>query len=174
VELTLRTSLLGDRSSSGSYRIGFWYHSDDVEEISGAAEPRSFSGNHGVYLAFDQLLFREQAAPGDAQGLASFAQFGWAPGDRNEFARYFGGGLVYTGALPNRDEDVLGVGVAHARFSDRLRRLDDRTHETVVELFYKAQVTSWLSLQPDLQLIVNPGGEGRNTLAAGLRFTVEF
>jgi hypothetical protein len=33
VELTLRTSLIGKRLKPGAYRIGFWYHSDDVEKI---------------------------------------------------------------------------------------------------------------------------------------------
>ncbi len=177
VELTLRTSLLGDTSNSGAYRVGVWYHSDDVEEIAAALTPEIFSENYGIYLAFDQLLFREGSDSGEAQGLAAFAQFGWAPGDRNELAHYGGVGLVYTGALPGRDEDVLGVGVAHARFSKRLERLerpDGRTHETVLEVFYRAQLTPWLALQPDLQLIANPGGQGRNALAAGLRFAIEF
>jgi porin len=174
VELTLRTSLVGDTSNPGAYRVGVWYHSDDVEEITGAPEPQILSDNHGIYLAFDQLLFAEPVDSEEAQGLAGFAQFGWAPGDRNELARYYGGGLIYTGAIPGRDADVLGLGVAHARFSDRVKRLDGRTHETAVELFYRAQLTPWLSLQPDLQFIANPGGQEKDALALGLRFAVDF
>jgi porin len=174
VELTLRTSLVDDTWNSGAYRIGVWYHSDDVEEITGAPVPDTFSGSHGIYLAFDQLLFEERADPEDPQGLAAFAQFGWAPDDRSELARYVGGGLIYTGAIPDRDEDVLGVGVAHARFSDRVKELDGRTHETAVEVFYRAQLTPWLSLQPDLQFIANPGGQEEDALTVGLRFGIDF
>jgi len=174
VELTLHTSLIDDTWYAGAYRIGVWYHSGDVEEITGDSEPESFSHNHGIYLAFDQLLFAEPAEPEGTQGLAAFAQFGWAPGDRNELGHYLGGGLIYTGAIPNRDQDVLGVGVAHVRFSDRVRRLDGRTHETAVELFYKVWLTPWLILQPDLQFIANPGGNGKDAVAAGLRFAVAF
>jgi porin len=173
-ELTLRTSLVGDASNSGAYRIGVWYHSDDVEEITGAPAPEIFSDNHGVYLAFDQLLFAERVDSEEGQGLAGFAQFGWAPGDRNELARYFGGGLIYTGALPDRDADVVGLSVAHVRFSERVKQLDGRAHETAVELFYKAQLTPWLSLQPDLQFIANPGGQEKDAVAVGLRFAVDF
>ena len=63
-------SLIGERSKPGAYRIGFWYHSDDVERIGDGEEPDSFSGNRGIYLAFDQLLFREGITPGETQGLA--------------------------------------------------------------------------------------------------------
>lgn len=174
VELALRTSLAGRGWHPGSYRFGLWHHSKDVEELGDAQAPETFSGNHGFYLAFDQLLLKEHDDPEDEQGMGAFAQFGWAPEDRNELARYVGGGLIYTGAVPRRDEDIVGVGVAHARFSDRVKRLDGLTHETAVEVFYKARLTPWLSLQPDLQFIVNPGGDGKDALAAGLRFAIDL
>ncbi|MBW2230693.1 MAG: carbohydrate porin [Deltaproteobacteria bacterium] len=174
VELTLRTSLFSDTWHAGAYRIAAWYHSGDVEKISGAATPKVLSDNYGFYLAFEQLLFVEAGDSEEVQGLAGFVQFGWAPDDRNELPLYFGVGLLYSGALPCRDADSLGVGVAHARFSDRVERLDGRDHETVVELFYKAQITPWLSLQPDLQFVANPGGQGRDALAVGLRFTIDL
>ena len=174
VELALHTPRITDAWHSGIYRIAGWYHSGDVEEITDVSISEIFSGNHGIYLAFDQLLVKERVEPGDAQGLAAFAQFGWAPGDRNALAYYAGGGLIYTGALPGRNEDVLGVGVAHIRFSDRVEQLDGRTHETAVELFYKAHLTPWLSLQPDLQVVLNPGGKYDDAVTAGLRFEADF
>ena len=106
--------------------------------------------------------------------MAAFGQLSWAPGDRNEFERYFGAGLVYNGAIRGRDLDLLGLGVAHAVFSDRARDLDDVTHETVVELFYRVQLTPWLALEPDVQFIVNPGGQGDDSLVLGLRFAVDL
>lgn len=174
VELTLRTSLLSADWHSGAYRIGGWRHSGDIEEISDAPRPKKFAANYGFYLAFDQLLFEESGASESSQGLGVLAQGGWAPGDRNEIARYFGGGLVYTGAVPGRDGDTLGVGVAHARMSDRVRRRDGAAHETVVEVFYKAQLVPWLTLQPDFQFISNPGGDDRNAVVLGLRFILDL
>ena len=49
------------------------------------------------------------------------------------------------------------MGVAHAVFSEHLQ---EETAETVVELFYKAPISPWATLQPDLQYLVNPGGAG--------------
>jgi porin len=173
-ELALRTFLPDDTWPPGTYRIGGWYHSDDFTEITDAPAPGSFSGNHGVYLAFDQLLLKEHADPEDGQGIGAFVQFGWAPDDRNVLARYVGGGMIYAGAVPGRDEDVLGIGVAHARFSHRLKRQNGLTNETVVEAFYKVRLTPWLALQPDFQFIVNPGGDGQDALAAGVRLMIDL
>ena len=121
-----------------------------------------------------QALFLEKSRRDAPQGLGLFGQFGWAPLDRNEIAKYYGGGLVYTGLLPGRDEDVSGVGVAHARLSSRMKEIDGRTHETAIEWFYKVRLTKYLMVQPDLQYILNPGGDGRNALAGGLRFEIRF
>jgi len=173
-ELALRTPALPGIRKPGVYRIGGWLNTENVDEITGDPDPHTFSGNHGLYVICDQLLLEERPGEEDSQGLAAFGQLSWAPGDRNELERYFGAGLVYTGAMPGRDLDLLGLGVAHAVFSDRVRDLDDVTHETVVELFYRAQLTPWLALEPDLQLIVNPGGHGDDSLVLGLRFTVDL
>jgi porin len=174
VEAALSAPLVPTSRRQGTYRVGGWQHTDDVEEITAAATPKEFSHNHGVYLALDQPLFEESAGAEEPQGLAAFAQFGWAPEDRNELTWYWGGGFTYTGAVPTRDGDVLGIGVAHVRFSDRVKKLDGRTDETVVEVFYRARLTAWFSLQPDLQFVANPGGDGRNALAVGLRFGIDL
>ncbi len=42
--------------------------------------------------------------------------------------------------------------------------------ETVVELFYKAQLTPRLTIQPDLMYIATPSGVYRDALAVGVRF----
>jgi carbohydrate-selective porin OprB len=57
------------------------------------------------------------------------------------------------------------------------------SHETIIEASYKAPVTSWLTLQPDAQLVLNPnagvpGAFGRtplpNAFIIGLRATIKF
>jgi porin len=88
-----------------------------------------------------------------------------------------GGGLVATGLLSGRDDDRLGLAVAHAvigaaaRVADRLPGA-----ETSIELTYQYKVSNACAIQPDLQYIVHPAGVSgaRNALALGLRgvFTV--
>ncbi|MEA2714557.1 MAG: hypothetical protein QOK27_2518, partial [Gemmatimonadales bacterium] len=46
--------------------------------------------------------------------------------------------------------------------------------ETTMELTYLAQLGSWLSVQPDLQYVIHPGGtrSTRNAVVLGLRVAV--
>ena len=52
--------------------------------------------------------------------------------------------------------------------------LNVSSHETAIELFYKAQLSPWMMLQPDLQFIANPGGDGRDAFVFGLRMELLF
>ena len=72
--------------------------------------------------------------------------------------------------------------VSYAKISDDMTGHDQ---ETVLELNYLAQVTPWLTVQPDIQYIVHPGGlvpnpsdpNGGTTGAAlvlGARTTIAF
>ena len=46
--------------------------------------------------------------------------------------------------------------------------------ETTVELTYLAQLGSWLTVQPDLQYVIHPGGTRatQNAVVSGLRVAV--
>ena len=163
----------------GTYRVGGWYHSGswDVffDDLDGRRRPRTHRGNAGVYLAFDQLLFREHPdIDDDGQGLGAFFQFGWSPSAYSEISQYYGAGCQYVGLIPTRDEDITGVGMFHVSLSGRVQSLEQRYSETAVELFHRIQLTPWVSLKPDVQYIVNPGGDGRDALAAGVRLEFTF
>ncbi|NOZ23197.1 MAG: carbohydrate porin [Planctomycetes bacterium] len=180
VEAALKPAFGKGGRLPGKYSFGFWHHSDDhFEKIAPTPAqdqptPRIFTRNYGLYAGIDQVLFRESAYEADEQGLAVFGQFGWAPADRNEIAHYYGAGMTYTGLIPGRDADVFGIALAHARLSWRMKRIDGRTHETAMECFYKMQVTPYLTVQPDIQYILNPGGDGKDALVGGLRFAIAF
>lgn len=73
-------------------------------------------------------------------------------------------GAVYTGLIPSRDEDVIGMGFARAELFQ-----GGTNEESVVELFYKAAISPRLSIQPDLQYIASPSGIHRDALAVGFR-----
>ena len=153
----------------GDAHIGLWYHSDQWDDVA-PNSAATFRGNHGIHCEAEQRLFKESRGdPEDRQGLVAFLQYGWSPEDRNEAQQYWGGGLTGRGLIGGRDDDLLGLGVAHLIFSDRL---PERTSETTVELFYRANLAPWAMAQPDLQYIANPGGDGRDAFVFGLRFEV--
>ena len=81
--------------------------------------------------------------------------------------------MRWIGAIPERDDDILGLGAFTVFFSDEAGH--KKHAETSVELYYKAQVAGWMAIQPDIQYIINPGGTGsRNALAIGGRLEFDF
>ncbi|MCC7338276.1 MAG: carbohydrate porin [Pirellulaceae bacterium] len=158
-----------ERSLPTTVRLGSWFTSADTEALDGGSV---FDGNYGFYTTVDRLLFRENAE--EDQGLGVFFQASWAPPDRNELDQNYGAGLVYRGLLSGRDADTLGLGFSLVEFSHVKRGLTGQTSENAIETFYKAQVTPWLSVQPDLQYIVRPSGIERDALVVGLAFSAAF
>lgn len=157
------------RPLPGAYRVGFWYDPQDKERFVTGTTKRD---DVGFYLSFDQALLYENSD--DAQGLGAFFRYGWADRDVSDFTCFWSTGLQYVGAIPCRDEDVLGVGYANGK-----RGADagfTASREQVWEFYYNAKITSWLSLTPNLQVIKNPGLQDNVTDAVvlGLRAQMQF
>ena len=156
----------GDGERPGRLGLGVWQHTGSFDRLDGGTE----SGTTGFYAVFDQMLWRENGE--DEQGVGLFAQYGWADPDLSEINHHIGLGFAWAGAIPGRDDDVLGLMGSYvdlsgdAGFSER--------YELAIELFYKIQSMQWLSLKPDLQYIINPGGEADDALVGTLRLEVTF
>lgn len=150
-------------------RFGSWYTTSDTEALDGSS---LFGDNYGFYTTIDRMLFHE--ADDAVQGLGAFFQFSWAPPARNQLDRNFGAGLVYRGLLPGRNTDTLGLGFSLVEFSSVLSNQTGQTSENAIELFYKAQLRDWLTIQPDLQYIARPSGIERDALVVGLGFEAAF
>lgn len=102
------------------------------------------------------------------------AGFAW---DTNPVPLFLAGGWLSQGVLPGRPLDVLALGVGSSRFSPTLS--PGQSSETVLELNYSWRLNGNLSLQPVLQLILNPDGDpgGRDRapiLAGGLGLAWKF
>ncbi len=164
------------RTMPGTYKLGWWYHSDefdDVRDTDLGGNPMQHPDNFGIYFIADQMLL-----PGKGnKGLGVFFQVGGVPEDRNQVDLYIGGGIHYRGLIPSRDDDIFGLAVAHASISEDLRDVEkmDR-HETVVEATYKVQVFPFLTVQPGVQVVFNPGADSSldNAIVSILRVQINF
>jgi len=189
----------------GTYKLGAWYHTShrfgdqrfdtlgfSLAHPASNGMPREHAGNWALYAALDQTLFR---VPGtDDQGLSGFLRVAGTPDDRNLINFYIDGGLVYTGLIPGRPKNKIGIAAAHARISDSARGLDrdtaiftiapfpQRKAETAIEAIYRAQLAPWWVMQADLQYIIRPSGgvlndhgnPRRNAWVVGLRSALSF
>lgn len=167
----------------GRIALGTWLYSDrlpHVERVDASGDPVTTHGRPGLYLVAEYDAARLD--PLDATGLSVFLQLGWADGDVAQFEGYTGAGFKYTGLIPGRPADELGLGVAvgynGSAFDRAARDAGDRpaVAEIAVEWTYRAWLTPWLSLQADLQYVANPGGlkNRSDALVAGLRYTLSF
>jgi len=164
--------------------VGGWVYPsdfDDLVEVDGAGNPVRRSGTYGVYGFAEAQVYAEGRHSMD-QGLWIFFRLGYADEDVNQFQYYFRGGLAYTGLVPGRDEDVMGLGVSMAFNGDKFKtairnsgeQVDDA--EIVIEGTYLIQLLPWLSIQPDFQYVINPGTDPNidNSFLVGARFVVIF
>ena len=163
--------------------VGAWVYSKNLDRIDRTrpgGEPIDEQAHPGVYVFGDWDAYSEDAR--SLQGLSVFARAGFADGDVQQFDAFAGGGLVYTGPIPGRDDDRIGIGVAAAHNGDPFRqsvRISGERPadwEVALETSYRAQVTGWLALQPDLQLVIDPGGleEDGDAVVVGLRSEIAF
>jgi porin len=70
----------------------------------------------------------------------------------NTIEHFVDAGIVYTGLVPGRDTDVVGLFALFGHFSPDLRRSEvasgvpGMNRESILELNYQYNVTSWLYL----------------------------
>lgn len=155
---------------AGRFSLGAWHHTGKFDTFDGGTQ----SGATGFYALAEQRLWtRDLVAEDSDRGVYAFGQFGWADKDVSEAEIHLGAGLSTLGTFRTRDDDSAGVYLSWVKLNRDAGFTDD---EFVVELFYRAMVTPAVSLTPDLQIIVNPGGDsGVDTaIVASIRLEIVF
>lgn len=168
------------RTSNTRAILGYWRYTAGFASVGPSPAPGTRRGNDGLYVMVEQQLSRAGAE--GARGLAGWLRLGLASDRFNPIDQNLSGGLVYTGPLATRPEDQIGVAFSRAQFGAPYREAMESAgtpatrSEFSIEASYRAVVTSWLSIQPDLQYIVNPGGDPglRNALVIGVRTQLGF
>jgi porin len=162
--------------------IGGWYYSanfDSIDTVDANGDPLRRGGNFGLYGLVEAMLWHEADR---AQGLSGWLRLGGANQHLNPFALYVGAGVVYTGPIPERDQDQVGFAIANAiagndlKDAARAAGASVEGAEVALELTYKAQLTGWLYVQPDVQYVINPGlsPDLDAALILGMRLGVRF
>jgi len=127
--------------------------------ISPNADPLNMKDETWTAIySFEQFVWQPAGDP--TRGVGVFFSVGVSDGNPNPVKYSYSLGLVGKGVVPNRPHDDFGIGWARTEFSDdflrELRALPVNLgldHEAVVELYYNAAVTPWLSVSPSLQII---------------------
>jgi porin len=183
----------------GTVKLGGWQDfgkfNDQRFAINGAllgvtgGPPLRHDGTYGAYAIIDQMVYRF-AGEGDERGVSIFARVVGSPSDRNQIDAYADAGIVFTGMISRRPNDVFGVGFAYTGISDDASAFDRdsglsviRNYEALLEISYTAELKPGWTLQPDFQYIWQPGGnvpddDGsgavQNAVVLGARTTMSF
>ena len=112
----------------------------------GKAEPAvSGLSKDGKSVASSKASVAAEDEEASNQGLGWFGRIAFGPQNRNFVGFYVESGLVYTGAIPTRDEDQVGVGFVYAQLTNGARRTLELEGsrgvgaEMVLEVTYQAQ-----------------------------------
>ena len=135
----------------GMIKVGGLYESGDREDIKDGGNK---NGNPGLYVSLQQMVYEEP--DGKGQGLTPWMVVTYLPRQSiNENPVFFGGGLVYKGLIPTRDDDNTALGFFYGNLS---KDLQPGGSEKVFEMAYTVQVTPWFYVRPDIQLVFDPAG----------------
>jgi len=168
---------------NGVYKAGI--NANNLGVYTNPATGENYHGDFTAYALAEKTVYRPTGADGKLElkkGLDLLLEFVGALGDRNALQYEVTAGARYTGLIPGRDEDKVGLGFIYSDNGTAFGQAYEATHghglggETTVELDYQYNPAPWLSIQPDAQCIVDPGGDSDRSLIVvlGLRTIVSF
>lgn len=174
--------IIGEAGYSGARKIaaGVWRYTrrqDDIRELDALGAPQREVAQ-GAYALLDQPL----NDPDGAQAVSLFARVGVSEGETTPFKAGWQAGLTMLRVFESRPESVLSFGVNQGRVSEGYRRnqidlgVPVTGSEHQIELTYADRLLPHLSVQPDVQYIVNPSADRSipDALVAAVRVTLEF
>ncbi len=132
--------------------LGVWQYTQDQPDLVGAGSSQQVGA---YFLSSYQFLYD----PKSGESITAFFNGGVAEGATVQTDWDLETGVVATGFMPGRPEGEIGFGVALAHNSDEYKAANSPsdTVETSYELYYRDTLWNGVSIQPDLQYIVNPG-----------------
>jgi porin len=167
--------LIAEWSRVGSTRlsVGAWGYTsrqDDIRDVDSADSSRRRRA-HGAYLTLERDIY---------DGSTVFARLGISDGDTTPYQGGWQAGLSFDNPLELLRGSRASFGLYQGQFGDKQRAntrdagIRAAPAETGIEFTYAAPVSRWLSIQPDLQVVLDPAGDRdrTDTWIASLRFTL--
>jgi porin len=166
----------------GVYKIGLdggsgFYTNPSTRQV--------YHGDYNIYGIAEKTVYRPMGTDGKLdtkKGLDLLLELVGEPGDRNALQYEATLGGRYTGLIPSRPDDKVGFGFIYSAngdsFSDASQNAGgpELVGEATLEADYQFNPAPWLSIQPDVQYIIDPGGvtSRSDILVLGLRTIVHF
>lgn len=144
-------------------------------QLTGGLQKMTY-GETGAYVGGAMRLYAQTPK----RGLDGFFTLGVSQPQSTNAAESFNAGFTYTGLLDSRPTDKVGISM-NANFASSywkqaslLQGTPLGNTELSYEVTYRAKINEYLTMQPDVQYIVNPNYNHaiKNDLLVGLHFEV--
>lgn len=163
-ELSLVTNII--RNYNTNIKIGLYHHTginDTKSKYFG-----EYTQKIGYYGIVDQEILNNNPTT-----ISVFAQTTYSPSTKEtDNNLYIGLGAVVSNYLSFLDDNKIGLAFAYSKFNTTEYR-----YELAIETFLRFNVTKVLTIQPDLQYIINPSGgiyyRQKNAFIGFLRLILE-
>lgn len=169
--------LAGD---NGKLSFGLWRYSDkqdDIRDIDLFGDPVKRTAQGG-YLLGERVLMGGD----DGRKVTGFFRAGVSDGKTSPFKGGWQAGVLVERVFEGRPDSAFSVGVQQGLLSSRMKDLmvgggiDASSAESGLEFTYSDRLTSRISIQPDLQVVFEPGGDrdADPLVVAGVRLTIDL
>ncbi len=154
----------------GGVKVGFWEHTGTFANFNGGQT----NGVNGYYVQADYMLMDEGHSR-TPKGIGGWIHFGETDDEVTVYKRQLDIGGIWRGFMPSRPYDALGVSHSWLE-TTRAPGSTTNANERMLEAFYAFRAAGWLTLQPDIQWFIHPGGQGgaSDIYAGSIRGTLTF
>lgn len=158
----------------GVYMAGAYYQNYAQPKLVGGYEWQSY----GFYLQGQQIIWRESQVP-SSKNVSLWGGVTYSPQTETAQIPIMGyGGIYERGLVPTRTKDITMLNYYVAGLSSQylLPSRNPATCETVLEASHIIQVTEHFQFQPDVQWIIQPGGNpsAKSSLVIGFQVAALF
>lgn len=164
--------VLGD---AAEVQLGAWHYTSRFDRLTPptAGLPADRGVSRGAYAMLEGRLWENAST----LSLDAWVRAGVASAEVNPIGLYLGGGVTV-----GNDQTRAGLAFAHARLGDpavraaTLEGQEVNRAETILELSLAHRLFPGVTLQPDLQYVINPGWAPAraDALVAGVRLSLAF
>ena len=169
-------------TGSGKFAVGAWRYTDsqdDIHDLTLGGDPVQRTAQ-GAYVLAERVLSGDPG--GDGRVVTGFFRAGVSDGDTSPFKGGWQAGVLVERVFASRPDSSFSVGIQQGAISKKMQAnlvlggLDAAKAESGFEFTYSDRVASRITLQPDLQVIFDPGGDSSAdpVVVAGIRLTIDL
>ena len=168
-------------STPNKFAVGAWTYSkamDDLVSVDLNSNPikRRMAG---AYAISSYQFYHNKDTGHD---LGAFFRAGMADGNTKQVNWDYETGLIANGWIPTRGDGELGLTLTQSHNSDKYMQLVNsrggryKRNEYALEFYYRDKIYRGVSVQPDVQYVINPSTNPtlKNATIVGIRLDVNF